>query len=563
MKIKQRLIISFSFMLVLIAAVSAIAIFSLKEVNNASTIIAEEIVPQLECVNQMNFEIARVRSHEYQHMVLSDAEAMTTLEGRIDELDKSIRAGIDQYLTYGEDERMTTLKADWESYTTEHAKIIQLSRDMKKDEAMVMSKAESKRAYDEMASILNEIIEEHDAEAIKESEDGNKLYANIRIVLILAVLAALIIGFILGFTIIVSIVRPMRLLKEKLIDLVKNGGDLTRTIDVKSKDEVGELADAVNQFIANIRSIILEVNDCSNKVEESSSQVSEHLAELSKNVNVSSEIIENLSAGMEETAAASEEINASSADIERAAQDMAERSQQGSLSANEISLRANTIKNAAIHSETSATSMYTGTKEKLALALEKSKTISNIEVLSQSILEISGQTNLLSLNASIEAARAGEAGKGFAVVADEIGKLAENSKNTVTEIQKVTGEVIEAVSDLANGSQTIMDFFDETVMKDYRELVRIGGIYGKDGEFMDNLVGDFSATAEELSATIDGIIHAIAEVATTVNSGAVETQDIAGRMVNIVHMLEEIKNQMDISLKNTALLKQAVNKFTV
>ena len=65
-------------------------------------------------------------------MVLSDTEAMNTLEGRINDLDKSIRTGMDQYLTYGEDERIATLKTDWESYTSEHAKIIQLSRDMKK-----------------------------------------------------------------------------------------------------------------------------------------------------------------------------------------------------------------------------------------------------------------------------------------------------------------------------------------------------------------------------------------------------------------------------------------------
>ena len=108
-----------------------------------------------------------------------------------------------------------------------------------------------------------------------------------------------------------------------------------------------------------------------------------------------------------------------------------------------------------------------------------------------------------------------------------------------------------------------MDFFDTTVMNDYKGLVRTSESYMEDGMFVDNLVTDFSATAEELTATIDDIIKAISEVATTVNQGAIETQDIAGKMVSIVKMLTEVRNQMDISLQNSELLKRAVAKFTV
>jgi methyl-accepting chemotaxis protein len=202
-------------------------------------------------------------------------------------------------------------------------------------------------------------------------------------------------------------------------------------------------------------------------------------------------------------------------------------------------------------------------KKDLEDALKKSEAIAQINTLSQGILEISDQTNLLALNAAIEAARAGEAGKGFAVVADEIRKLAENSKNTVTEIQKVTQEVLYSVSNLTAGSKTIMDFFDTTVMKDYQEMVHIGVNYGNDGVFLDNLVSDFSATSEELTATIDGIILSISEVSDTVSNGAKETQEISSKMVHIVQMVEEVQNQMQVSLENSKTLKKAVNKFTV
>ena len=563
MKIKQKLIISFTLFLAIIAAISILSIIFLAKVNDTSTVIATQTVPKIECINQLNFEIARVRSHEYQHMVLSDMEAMDTLEGRIDELIASIVAGIEEYGTYDDDERLATLEADWTSYVAEHAKIIEASRNMDKDAAMILSKDESKRAYDELTGIINELKDEADAEANETSLSGDVMYANVRMILIIVMIASIALGLVLGITILIAILRPIGMLKNKLNDLVEHGGDLTKTIEIKSKDEIGELANSVNQFIQNIRGIIIEVNECSNQVEKSTLKVSEHLGVLGKNVVDSSGIIEELSAGMEETAASTEEINASSADIERAAQDMAERSQTGALSASEINTKAAKLKNAAVHSEQTAIKLYHNTKVTLEEALKKSETITHINVLSEAILEISEQTNLLSLNAAIEAARAGEAGKGFAVVADEIRKLAENSKNTVNEIQKVTGEVVIAVQDLTDGSKTIMDFFDETVVKDYREMVRTGESYGEDGIFVDSLVGDFSATAQELTATIEGIMNAISEVATTVNSGAIETQEISEKMVNIVAMLEEVKVQMDISLDSSELLKKAVSKFTV
>ncbi len=563
MTIKNKLIISFTLLLIIVLGMGGLSIISLQGVNLTATQINNEVIPKLDCINEIDKNLTSFRSSEYEYMLSEDALTKIDIETEMKRLLGEIEKGMAELPMYVTDEQMTEITAIWKAYEKEHEEVLKAGMILNTTKALGIINGTSKVAYADMAEVIDKFVLEASDQATQLSEKGDATYINIRNLTIIIMGVAFVLSIVLGTWILVNITKPLRTLKLKIQDLVNNGGDLTQSIKLKSKDEVGELATAINRFIENIRAIIIEVNQSSTMVEESSHQVSEYLLQLSKNVEESSGIIEEISAGMEQTAAATEVITSSSTDIEHAASDMANRSQQGALSASEISSKAEKLKKDAMKSKEVANDIYGSTKKDLEDALKKSEAIAQINTLSQGILEISDQTNLLALNAAIEAARAGEAGKGFAVVADEIRKLAENSKNTVTEIQKVTREVLLSVSNLTAGSKTIMDFFDTTVMKDYQEMVHIGVNYGNDGVFLDNLVSDFSATSEELTATIDGIIRSISEVSDTVSHGAKETQEISSKMVHIVQMVEEVQNQMQVSLENSKTLKQAVNKFTV
>lgn len=374
---------------------------------------------------------------------------------------------------------------------------------------------------------------------------------------------ALALGLLLSFLIANGIIRPIGMLKKELNLLVETGGDLTQEIDIKRKDEVGQLADSVNQFLSNLKNIVRGIINESTVVENSIALVEEKMEDLNTFVENVSATTEEISAGMEETAAATEQVNASSQEIESAIEAMNEKAQNGSVEAKEIGDRAITLRDNSILSEKTANEIYNETTHKLKIALENSKAVEQINVLTGTILQIAEQTNLLALNAAIEAARAGEAGKGFAVVAEEIRKLAEESKTAVNEIQEVTNEVVSAVADLSEGSRTVLDFLDTTVRPDYSNMVKTGESYNNDAEFVFELISDFSATSQELTASVEGIIHAINDVSKTVNEGAAGTQSIAEQNIEIVEMVNKVKEEMEISSRSTQKLKEIVGKFKV
>ncbi|MDF2822245.1 MAG: methyl-accepting chemotaxis protein [Clostridiales bacterium] len=359
-----------------------------------------------------------------------------------------------------------------------------------------------------------------------------------------------------------SISTPIKFASEHMMLL--STGDFTRESSQKfskSKDEIGILLKSMDAMQISIKEVVKGVINEAQRVEGSVNATGKYMLELTSQIEEVSSTTEELSAGMEETAASSEEMNATAAEIDQAVETIATKAQQGAISAGEISTRAREIKGNATVSQESASKVYYSTQEKLRRAIEQSKAVDQIMVLSDAILQITAQTNLLALNAAIEAARAGDAGKGFAVVADEIRKLAEDSKSAANGIQNITMTVVTAVANLSSSSEEVLEFIDKQVLKDYDTLVQIGDQYDKDAEFVDDLVTDFSATSEQLAASIQEMIKTIGQVSLAANEGAEGTTDIARKAMTVVEKSEEVMKQSDISRESSDMLMKMVEKF--
>ena len=362
----------------------------------------------------------------------------------------------------------------------------------------------------------------------------------------------------------ISIVKPLKKSLAHIEEIAQ--GDFSKEFEqdlLKRKDDFGQLADSLEKMRSEMNELIGEVKSEALEITGMVQEIDTSLQALDDQIENVSATTEELAAGMEETAASSEEINAMSHEIESAAKSIAERSQDGANEADEIRERAVKIKKDTDENDRRTRSIHEEINESLIKALDDIKVVDQINVLAKSIMDITGQTNLLALNASIEAARAGEAGKGFAVVADEIRVLAEQSKAAVAHIQEVTVNVTAAVENLANDAERLLEFVGNDVVESLGGFAEMANSYNSDAANVDSLVTDFSASSEQLLASINGVMDAISDVSKTATEGATGTTDIAEKVGIVVQETEAIKQKAETTYHSAEKLQKNVERFIV
>ena len=384
---------------------------------------------------------------------------------------------------------------------------------------------------------------------------------------VIGAIVAVAIGFIIGIIIILnSVVNPIKKSSkelDKMVSEVNNSeGDLTKRITIYQQDEVGKLVVGVNTFIESLQGIISGIRGSANDLDASFSNVTNSVSMVNDSANDISAVMEELSATMQEVAASLANVNAT---VEGAGSEMDginDKSMAILEYAGEMKSRAEDLEQTAVSNKNTTEVMINEILGSLETAIENSKSVEEVNALTDDILSISSQTNLLALNASIEAARAGEAGKGFAVVADEIRNLADSSRETANNIQEINEKVVAAVSDLSANSEKIIEYINENIMKDYDGFVDSGHQYSADSEYINNIMIDFSHAVADLKNTMNEVVTKINDVSTAVDQGANGVASAAENTSDLVGELYSISNEMEESNKIVGELNQNTNKFT-
>lgn len=264
---------------------------------------------------------------------------------------------------------------------------------------------------------------------------------------------------------------------------------------------------------------------------------------------------------MEEVAATLDQISRGSTQILRQVQEIDQSAQDGTANVSEIRNRAKTMKAEAEHSKETAIGIFREVGASLEQAVEESRSVEQINALTGNILDISGRTNLLALNASIEAARAGEAGKGFAVVAEEIRTLADNSRETASSIQEISEVVTAAVNKLASEASRMLNFVNADVVRDYGKFVDIVAQYEKDADEMNDMLIAFAGQAMQMANTMKDMDQGISDIAVTVDESANAVSGVAEDATQLVNAISQIQQETANNQTISKELEGEVKRF--
>ena len=396
---------------------------------------------------------------------------------------------------------------------------------------------------DEAYSTLYSLIDDEVNNA-STALDGQFTLSDRANIIIFAILIATGIIIILA---ILKIVRPLQSangqLSKIISDIDSSKGDLTSRININSHDEVGELVDGINLFIEKLQEILKSIRSHSENILVSSKEIADKINESGNNTNEVSATMDEIAAAMQEISATVEELSSGSENIFESIIHLTDKINDGNVLTKDIQSRSLNYKTEIENEKTNAVAIINEIKNTLEQSIENSKEAAQIQSLTENILQIASQTNLLSLNASIEAARAGEAGKGFSVVAAQISELAESSRTIAKNIQEISTLVTESVTGLSSDSKKLLEFVNNDVLTDYDKFVAISDNYYNDAVNVNNILEEFTNETSALKTTMSEMNHGINDISTTIEESANGTNDISSRIRNIASSVEAIKSQ--------------------
>lgn len=363
----------------------------------------------------------------------------------------------------------------------------------------------------------------------------------------------------------VSIANPAKDANTQLTEIVQkiksNHGDLTERIQTKSNDEIGQLVWGINGFMGQLQSLMQKLQEVSAKMSLSADAVNGQVDESNQSAMSVSAVTQEIAASMEEVATTLEELSRGSEEILQKVHTMDESAHTGSANMLDIRNRARTMKTQAEQSKKDAIDVFHQVGTSLQQAVGESKSVEQINSLTGNILDIASQTNLLALNASIEAARAGEAGKGFAVVAEEIRSLADNSRETASNIQKISELVTAAVNKLASEASKMLEFVNSDVVQDYDGFVNIIVQYEQDADEMNGILTDFAQQVAAMAGTMEVMNRGIGNISTTVDESAKSISGVANDSSQLVSAISLIQEQAENNREISKELAGEVKRF--
>lgn len=562
--------------LLLLLAITAIScvgvlVWTLQSVIGMSDQIVSEQVAEQEKISTLSRQFTYINSQVLTHVMTTNSVTMDTLSEKILQDITDMEQQIEEfgYLLSEGDERKEAL----DSASAELAKY------RKTVESLLVTSAENKtQAYVSATSNLpmfNEHIENYMNRMLEitaqemEQAQGQMEQSAARVpgIISVASIALLVVVIVIMLGLRLWVIGPVKKATKQVDELVEgircNKGDITKRIHVGSRDEVGRLAIAINDLVAQMQIIIRAITEGCGQMEEKQADIISNVEKVNATADHTMRNLGVMSRGMQLVTGAIEGVQQDTGVLDHTVENMLEVAQNGRNYAADIKEKAGKMKVTAVESKQEATLVMKEIDTAMTESIANSRQIHKITELTEEILGIAGTTNLLALNASIEAARVGEAGRGFAVVAEEIRKLADSSRESANNIQEISNRVVESVEELSENATRLLEFMNTRVMKDYDALEDTGSNYHEAADHVDEMMNEFGQKIDELLSVLQNVNTANTQMEATVGDSTEKLSVVEKNNQGLQQEMKDISYAVEELAASAGQLKESIRCFTV
>ena len=544
------------------------AINNIRNVNSNALVIADDLLPEIQEVSAMREMAQEIHNKALSHIIATDYDTMIQVVELIKAQEAELDSRLEQYRVYVREQDRTAYENPLTHYDEFKKAIVHLtaySADSKTAEAYAWANdqvaASGKAMLEDMNTMMNDITLR--AETARERLDVVYRQSIISNSITICISVAAIMGALA--IVMIRVVRPVSKAQGDIKDIIacidRREGDLTRRISFRYNDEIAALGSGINTFMEKLQQILRTITQSSRKMDTVVSQVMDSVRMSNDNVSGLSALTEELSATMQEVSGSTGLINQSVESVREEVNNIAERSAAMDVYSVEMKDQAERLERDARSSMEETEKRIREIMGVLTQAIEDSRSVDQVNELTNDILNISGSTNLLALNASIEAARAGEVGRGFMVVAEEIRQLADSSRDAANHIQNINGTIISAVHNLAENANGMVEYINQSILPEFRKFMDSGVRYREDSTYVERVMKEFKTKTDALKGEVDGIAVSVNAIVTAIDEGVSGVSHASESTRMLVEDMDRISGRMGENREITEKLQEETAIF--
>lgn len=505
LSIQKRLILPVVLLGIVALISNILSIFSIHNVNaNAANIVDNYMVGEAMLAG-IHQSVMNIHKLALSHIVATDYSTMIKVVGQIKEEERGLDIQMAEYETYViRTASYQELLENYDSFKDSLIRLVCASADSKTQDAYALANGDVARFAEAIERDIDDLYESITSRA-----------ANARTRLMAVYITSLIISALSIVTGILLILAALRIIARYVV--------------------------------APIRGAIRSLHGSSERIDDVVGEVLDRTRTSNESTGELSQLAGNLSAAIQEVAGSASSINGSAERVRGDVNDMAETCAALMEYSIAMRTRADEMQRSAQTTMEVISAKASEILSVLSEAIEQSKSVDQIQILTTDIMGISSSTNLIALNASVEAAHAGHAGESFSVIVNEIRRLSRSCADTAGHIQSINETVTGVVHSLSGHAQDLVDYLNDSVLTEFEEFVRSGKQYHEDAAYIEKAMEEFNGRAFSLRSSMEEITDSIGTITKSMDDSAAGVTGVADSARSLAADMEDITGRMDIN----------------